>query len=280
MAAAAKPLVHRAGRRGVRYHLRTLHVIAGVEFKLKYTGSALGYVWSILKPLLLFLMLYAVFGRVFKLGSISSYYPLSLLTGIVLFYFFQDATTLGMNSLVTRESLLRKLQFPRAIIPTAATVTAALTFAMNLTVLAALVAWNQIVPHADWLLVAPLLVELYLFTLGVALILATLFVRLRDLGQLWELVTQLFFYASPIIYPIGFLPEWARQIAFLSPFTQVLQDVRALVIYPDVPQNKTTAGDALAGWGGHLIPVSIAIGCFVVGILFLRHEEPWFAERV
>ena len=124
MATVAKPVSSPSRRRGVLYQLRTLQVIAGAEFKLKYAGSALGYVWSILKPLLLFLMLYAVFGRVFKLGSVSSYYPLSLLTGIVLFYFFQDATTLGMNSLVARESLLRKLQFPRAIIPTAAKLSA------------------------------------------------------------------------------------------------------------------------------------------------------------
>jgi ABC-2 type transport system permease protein len=276
----AKPVADRSVRRGLRHHLRTLHVIAAAEFKLKYTGSALGYVWSILKPLLLFLMLYAVFGKVFKLGSISPYYPLALLTGIVLFYFFSDATTLGMNSLVTRESLLRKLSFPRLIIPTAATLTAALTFATNATVLAVIVAYKGIVPQLNWLLIPLLLLELYIFTLGVSLILATLFVRLRDLGQLWELFLQLFFYASPIVYPIGFLPPWARQIVFLNPFTQVLQDIRAIVIYPDVPNDKITASAALAGVGGHLLPVSIAICTFVFGVVYLKREEPWFAERV
>jgi ABC-2 type transport system permease protein len=280
MAAAAKTLAPRSRRSGLAYNARTLKVIAGAEFKLKYADSALGYVWSILKPLLLFLMLYMVFGRVFKLGTISQYYPLSLLTGIVLYFFFADATTLGLNSLVTRESLLRKLAFPRVIIPTAATLTAALTFCTNLTVLAALIAWNGIVPQPNWLLIPLLLVELYVFTLGVALILATLYVRLRDLTQVWELVMQLFFYASPIIYPIGFLPPWARTIVFLNPFTQVLQDIRAIVLYQDVPQNRLTAGDALAGYGGRLLPVLIAIAFFVVGILFLRREEPWFAERV
>lgn len=280
MATAATPARVRSVTRGFAYYRRTLGVIAHAEFKLKYTGSVLGYVWSILKPLLLFLMLYAVFGHVFKLGSLSPYYPLSLLIGIVLFYFFNDATVLGMYSLVTRETLLRKLSFPRLIIPIAATLTAAITFLANLTVIGAFVGWKAIVPRVDWLLLIPLLLELYAFTLGVALILATVFVRLRDLGQLWELAVQVFFYASPIVYPVGFLPPWARSVAFLNPFTQVLQDVRSIVVYPDKPTNKITAADALAGAGGHVIPVLIALGFLALGVLLLRREEPWFAERV
>jgi len=280
LATVAKPLYSRSHRRGVRYYARTLGVIAGAEFKQKYAGSVLGYVWSILKPLLLFLMLWAVFGHLFKLGQISPYYPLALLTGIVLYYFFADATTLGLYSVVTRESLLRKLSFPRMIIPTAATVTAAITFTANITVIAGFVAWKRIVPRLDWLLVIPLFLELYIFTLGVALILATLFVRLRDLGQIWELVSQLFFYASPIVYPVGYLPPWARQIVFLNPFTQVLQDVRSLIIYPDLPQDKITASQALAGAGGHLLPILIAFAVFAAGVAYLHREAPWFAERV
>src|SRR5437763_13419328 len=164
------------GARGrLLYHLRVLHVVASAEFKLKYAGSAVGYVWSLVKPLTLFTMLYLVFGRVFKLGHISHYYPLSLLLGIVLITFFNDATNLGMNSLVTRESLLRKLSFPRMVIPTAATLTAAMTFSVNLIAIVGFIAWNHIVPNANWFLLLPLLLELYLFTLAVALILSTVF---------------------------------------------------------------------------------------------------------
>ncbi len=217
-------------------------MIAGSEFKLKYAGSVFGYAWSVIKPLALFTVLYLVFARVFKLGSISDYYGVSLLIGIVLFGFFSDATSLGMTSLVARESLLRKLVFPRLVIPMAATITAGLTFLVNSVVVAGFVAWEQITPRLDWLLVIPLLVELYGFALGLALILATLFVRFRDMGQVWELGLQLLFYASPIIYPIGFLPPFARDLVFLNPFTQVLQDIRALVLYPDLPGNTITAG--------------------------------------
>lgn len=264
----------------LRHNLRILHVLAAIDFKLKYAGSALGYVWSVVKPLALFTMLYLVFGRIFDLRSISEYYPLSLLIGIVLFTFFGEATSLGIGSVVERAGLLRKLSFPRLIIPTSRTVGVAITFAVNLTVVAAFVAWNQIPPRWNWILVFPLLVELYIFTLGMTLILATLFVRLRDIGQVWELFSQLLFYATPIIYPIGFLPPWARTVVFLSPLTQVLQDIRAIVLYPDLPANRITAAAVFHSAGGRLIPIVVALGTFVVGFVVFRRQSPWFAERV
>lgn len=267
-------------REQVAYYTRVLRVVAAGDFKLKYAGSALGYFWSILKPLAFFTMLYLVFGRVFHLGTISHYYPLSLLTGIVLFYFFSDATLVGMGSIVSRATLIRKLSFPRTIIPVSATLTVGMTFLVNLTVIGMFIAWNGIVPRLNWVLIIPLLLELYIFTLGVTLILATLFVRLRDIGQVWELVQQLFFYASPIVYPIGYLPSWARNISFLSPFTQILQDVRALILYKDASPNRITIATAFGTPAARLLPIGIALVIFATGLLLMRREEPWFAERV
>jgi ABC-2 type transport system permease protein len=257
-----------------------LRVIAGAEFKLKYSGSALGYVWSVVKPLALFALLYAVFAHIFRLGTISNYYPVSLLMGIVLFTFFSDATQMGMWSLVARESLLRKLSFPRLVIPTAATMTAAITFGVNSVVVLVFVAWNGIVPRPSWLLIVPLLLELYVFILGIALILSTLFVRLRDIGQVWELALQLMFYASPIIYPIGFLPPALRHLAFVNPFTQVLQDIRAVVLYPDLAPNRVTIASSFGTPAARLIPIAIALGIFAFGLWFFRRNEHAFAEHV
>ena len=268
----------RTGTTGIGYRLRILQVTSVAEFKLKYAGSALGYVWSVLKPLLLFTMMYLVFGRVFKLDLISPYYGLGLLIGIVLFTFFADATSLAMWSLVSRESLLRKLVFPRSVIPMSATMTAAITFCANAVVVMGFVIWKGLVPQPDWVLIIPLLLELYLFTLGVSLILATLFVRFRDFSQIWELALQLLFYASPIIYPIGYLPDWARRIAFLNPFTQVLQDIRWLIIYPEDDQIVTAT--TAFGQFGRLLPVGIAFALFGLGVAMFRHDEPWFAERI
>jgi ABC-2 type transport system permease protein len=260
-----------------RHQLRILQVIVLAEFKLKYANSALGYAWSVIKPLSLFTVLYLIFGRIFKLGEISDFYAVSLLIGIVLFTFFADATAQGMVSLVHRESLLRRMRFPRMMIPIAATLTAGLTFAVNLLVVAGFVAWKGIVPRLDWLLVAPLLLELYLFILGLALVLATLFISLRDMGQVWELASQLLMYASPVIYPLTLLPLWGQKLEFVNPFTQVMQDIRALVMYQDLPANNVTVTDALGDFG-RLLPIGITLAIFSLGVAIFKRNEPWFAE--
>lgn len=248
------------------------------EFKLKYAGSVLGYVWSVLKPLSLFTIMYLVFGRLFRLDDISEYYPIALLVGIVLFMFFSDATSQGMVSLVHRESLLRRLRFPRMIIPAAATLTAAMTFVVNLLVVGGFVAWDGIVPQLDWLLIPLLLIELYLFTFGIALILTTAFVFLRDTAQVWELGVQLLFYASPVVYPVSFLPSWARDLVFLFPPTQVMQDVRALVLYEDDSGMTLSSADAL-GSSGPLLPIATTLVVLTLGVTLFKRYEPWFAER-
>jgi ABC-2 type transport system permease protein len=262
-----------------RHRLRVLWVIAVAEFKLKYTGSVLGYVWSVLRPLALFTLLYLVFGRVFDLNELSPYYGVALLIGIVLFTFFSDATTLALISIVARDAVIRKLAFPRFIIPSAATVTALLTLLINWTVVLGFVFFKGITPTWEWLLLPLLLVELYAYVLGVGLLLSALYVRLRDLQQVWDLALQLFFYASPIVYPVGFLPPEVRKIIFLNPFTQILQDVRSIVLYPDDPENIITANDVY-GTFGRLIPLSVVVALLVAGYVVFRREEPWFAERV
>ena len=252
-------------------------MIAASEFKLKYSDSALGYVWSVIKPLALFSVLYVVFGRFFKLGVGFEDYPIYLLIGIVLWTFFVDASSLALTSLVARGSLLRKLTFPRLVIPVSLALTAGLTFGVNLIPLAGFVAWNRIVPRVEWLLLVPLVLELFVFTLGVSIILATLFVRFRDVSQVWDLGTQLLFYASPIIIPVGFLPPWSQPIAFLNPFVQIMQDVRA-VLLPDI--DVITATSRLPSVGGRLAPIVITIATFVFSLYLFKRESPWFAERV
>jgi ABC-2 type transport system permease protein len=199
--------------------------------------------------------------------------------GIVLFFYFSDATSITMYSLVSRESLLRKLIFPRMVIPISATLTSTITFGINLVVVGIFVAAAGITPNLSWFLLVPLMVELFVFVLGVGLILATLFVRLRDMSQLWDLVAQLFMYASPIMYPVGFLPPWAQKIVFFNPFTQILQDARAIVLYSGDPASIVTAQDALGPYG-RFLPVAIAFGILLLGALLFRREEPWFAERI
>jgi ABC-2 type transport system permease protein len=268
----------RIGRRqSLEHQLRVLRVIARIEFKLKYADSALGYVWSIAKPMALFSVLYIVFGRFFKLGVGFNNYPVYLLIGIVLWTFFVDATTLCVTSFVSRGALLRKLSFPRIVIPISTAMTAAITLGVNLIPIAIFMAWNRLTPRLEWLALVPLLIELFVFTVGLGVILATLFVRFRDVSQLWELVTQLAFYASPIIIPVGFLPPWFQPIAFLNPFVQIMQDIRAVLIYT---QPVITATSVLHTVGGRVVPIGIAFATLFVALYLFRRQSPWFAERV
>jgi ABC-2 type transport system permease protein len=265
---------------GLAYNLRVLRVIAMSEFKLKYADSVLGYVWSLLKPLGIFSVLYVVFGRFFRLNVGFEHYPLYLLTGIVLWYFFVDSTTLAMSSIVARGPLLRKLAFPRMLVPLSVALTALVTFGVNLVAIAAFVAWNRIVPRVEWVLILPLLLELLVFTLAVSLLLATLFVRFRDVGQLWELFTQMLFFASPIFYPVGFLPPWAQPVAMISPFVHAMQEIRAILLRPHEAAEILTAADVYGTSLGHLAPVGFAALLLAAALLLFRREAPRFAERV
>lgn len=257
------------------YHARIVKVLAGTAFKVKYADSVLGYFWSLARPLALFSILYVIFGRALGLGATNEHYPLFLLLGIALFTFFQDATTRTMTSIVDQSPLLRKIAFPRIIIPVSATVTALITFGLSLVAVAIFVAWSRIAPDLSWLLLVPLLLELYVFVLGVSLILATLFARFQDIGAIWEIAIRVFFYGFGIIFPLELLPGWAERLIALNPFTQVMQDVRAIVL----PGEIVTAADVLGGPIGRLAPIAIAAAIFVASIVFFKRHESWFAER-
>ena len=190
-AVAPRPTVAPAFAR-FAYYLRVLRVIVGTEFKLKYADSALGYVWSLLKPLALFSVLYVVFGRFFKLTRLRALPALAADRDRALDV-LRRRDDARMPSVVSHGSLLRKLAFPRIIVPVSATLTAAMTFAVNAARVAGVRRVEPDRAALDWLLLLPLLVELYAFTLGVSLVLATMYVRFRDIGQIWELGAQLLF---------------------------------------------------------------------------------------
>jgi ABC-2 type transport system permease protein len=257
------------------YIARVLRVVSVADFKLKYADSSLGYAWSIAKPLAYFAVLYAVFGRFFRLNLGFQHYPTYLLIGIVLWTFFLDTTNLGLWSFVGNSSLLKKLAFPRIVLPVAASMTTLLTFAVNLIVLGILVAVDGLRPALSWLLIPLLLFELYVFTLAISLILATLHARMRDIGQVWEVAGQLLFYASPIIYPVGFLPGWAQHIAFANPFVQVLQDIRAVI----VPQREAmTVAVVYGSEAARVIPLTTLAIMLLVAWLIFKRDEPYLAE--
>jgi ABC-2 type transport system permease protein len=277
----AEPAFRATPRSGtLAQHARVLRVMTGTHFKLKYSGSVLGYAWSLLKPLALFTVLYFVFGRFFRLTVGFSQYPLYLLIGLVFWIFFVDATNMTMSSITSNASILRRLSFPRLIVPLSVALSSVLTFLVNLIAIVVLVGWNRITPRLEWLWLIPLIGELVIFTVGFGLILATLYVRFGDVAQVWELGSQLLFYASPIIYPVGFLPPWAQPIAFLSPFVQIIQDVRMILLQPHERVEIINATIVYGTAWGYLLPVGVAVGTLAFGLWLFRRESPWFAERV
>ena len=203
------------------------------DFKLRYQGSLVGYLWSILKPLMMFTIMYLVFVRFLRLGGNVPHFEVALLLANVIWGFFSEATAMGMVSIVTRGDLLRKLNFSKHIIVISAVAGAAINFSINLFVVLVFAILNGVQFTLSTLLIFPLFLELLLISTGLAFILATLFVRFRDLSQIWEVFMQAGLYATPIIYPISFIVDknpLAAKLVMMSSLAQIIQDMRYFLI--------------------------------------------------
>jgi ABC-2 type transport system permease protein len=255
-----------------RYLIREL---AFTDFKLKYQGSVLGYAWSLAKPLLLFAVLYVVFTRFIRIGGTVPHYAVYLLLGIVLWSYFADSTSVAMNSIVERGDLIRKVWFPRIVIPIAASVTSILTLLLNLLVIFVFILVSGVGFRLSDLLFVPLLLELYVLSLGSSLLLAALFVKFRDFRHIWELGLQMLFYASPIIYPLSFIPASVRPVLALNPIGQIVEDARRALIDP----NTMSSGE-IVHWPLLLIPYLIPLVLLAVGYWYFESAAARFAEEL
>lgn len=249
--------------------------LAVTGFKLKYQGSFLGYLWSLMKPLLLFLVLYFVFNNIFKLGKAIPNYPVYLLLGITLWGFFAETTSICMASIVNSGDLIRKIYFPRIILPIAMSITSFITLVLNLVVVFGFMIYAHI--QFSWsLLLLPLyLIEFYIFTLGVSFFLSALFVKFRDMGPIWEVAAQTLFYATPILYAVSLVSNvLIVRIMMLSPLAQIIQGTREAMLGGYV----ITSGEVL----GHyfLVPYLIVFLTFGLGYLLFSAMSTKFAEEV
>jgi ABC-2 type transport system permease protein len=259
-------------RERLSYDARIVQVLSRAEFRLKYAGSVLGYVWSLAKPLMYFTVLWIVFAGLFEAGIEN--YALYLLIGIVLNTFLADAVGATLPSIVQSAPTIRRIAFPPLVIPLSTSLAAAMTFLANCIVVAVFLGASGIRPELDWLLLPPLLLELYVFILALALIASTLYVRFRDVAQIWEVAALLLFFTAPIMYPITILPEWAQRLDGFNPFVQVMQDARAILLGPDAVE----AGVATR-FDSRLFPIAIAVGLLALALWLQRRESPRFAER-
>jgi ABC-2 type transport system permease protein len=259
-----------------RFMALTFH-LAVLEFKLRFFGSALGYLWQLVRPLLLFGVLYVVFTRFVRLNEGVDHFPAVLLTGIVMFTFFADATGIAVTAVVDRENLVRKIEFPRLVVPLAVIGTALLNLAANLLAVVVFILASGVAPRVEWLLALPLIAVLVLLVTGTATLLSALYPRFRDLRPIWEVMTQVLFYASPILYAIEVIPDTTYQkLIMLNPIAVVLEELRVVLIDPNAP----TAAEVLGSDALLLVPAAIVVIAVVLGLWVFAREAPRIAEEL
>ena len=259
---------------------RLLHLtvtLAVLEFKLRFFGSVLGYLWQLMRPLLLFGVLYVVFTEFVRLGAGVRYYPAVLLTNIVMFGFFADTTSTSVASIVDRENLVRKIEFPRLVVPLAVMLTNYFNLILNLLAVLVFVLITGVEPRWEWLLFPLVLVALGALAGGLSMLLSALYVRFRDIKPIWEVVLQALFYATPILYVIETLPTARLQhLLMLSPVAALLTEVRHVFIDPTAPSATQAAGGTLR----LMIPIVIVLVLLGLGFWVFNREAPRIAEEL
>jgi len=260
----------------LRANIARTRELAAVAFKLKYEGSVLGYVWTLMKPLLIFGMMYAVFALFLLYGrATTDNFPVQLLLGIVIWTFFADATTGALTAFVSNADIIRKTSFPRWILVAAAVLSSTMTLVVNLALLTVIglllhffsLSWQS-------LIFLPLLAELCVFTLGVCLVLATLYVSYRDLAHVWEVGLQFVFWASAVVFPLAIIPPRYLHVVVLNPMAQILEDMRRALVTSHIGWSTQYLGLA------ELIPLFLVTVAAVFGVAVFRANSRRVSERL
>jgi ABC-2 type transport system permease protein len=258
--------------------------LARTEFKLRFFGSALGYVWTLVRPLLLFGVLYVFFTEVAHVNNSKDpgehSYGAQLLGSIVLFTFFAEATAGAVRSVVDRENLVRKIHFPRLVIPASVVLLALFNLGLNLVVVMIFALGSGVRPTLSWLELPLLVAMISVCAAGVAMLLSALYVHFRDIAPIWEVVSQILFYASPVIISIqtvkAKLTPGLLHVYMLNPLAVILQQFRHAMITHATP----SAGQALGSWTGLLAPLALVIAIFAIGFAVFNRAAAKIAENL
>ena len=259
---------------------RFLHLtwtLAVTDFKLRFFGSVLGYLWQLMRPLMLFGVLYFVFTEFVRIGQQAEHFAVVLLLSIVVYTFFADATGGAISSLVDRENLVRRIHFPRMVIPLSVVPTAFFNLLINLLAVGIFAVAQGVEPRWSWFQFPLLILGLGVWCVGLAMLLSAVYVRARDVHPIWEVVLQAMFYAAPVIYPIEAIPkkEWGHWV-MMNPLSVFLEQQRHAVIDATAP----TAAQAAGAQGRLLIPLAIVLLTTVLGFWLFNREAPHIAEQI
>ena len=256
--------------------------MARTEFKLRYFGSILGYLWSLMRPLLFFGVLYLFFTKVVGLGKGVPHYGVYLLSGIVFWNYVAEATGSAVNCLVAREGLLRKVRFPRMVVPLSVSLTATFNLAMNFIAVIVFAFLDGVSPSVRWLEMIPIAVGFIVLATGIAMLLSALYVRFRDIAPIWEVTLQVWFYTSPIMFPASSINKRfgadLEHVALLNPVATLLTQAGHAFIGHD-PRHFPSA---VSAGGLSIVIVSLATlpGIFALGLWFFAREAPRVAENL
>jgi len=256
--------------------------IAIVNWKLRFFGSLLGYLWQLIRPLLLFLVLYVFFTKVAHVGNPAApseqFYGAQLLSAIVLFTFFQEATMNSVRSVVVGEVMVRKIQFPRLVIPLSCVLLALFNLCLNMVVVVIFALIAGVRPMLSWLELPLVIGLLVVLSTGLAMLLSALFVYFRDIQPIWEVLGQVIFYASGIMIPVdevqAHLSPALQRLYMMNPLATIFQQFKHVFI-----THKTPGASALLGSTYLLVvPVGIAFVIFVLGLWVFNRIAPKVAE--
>lgn len=253
--------------------------LAVTDWKLRFFGSVLGYLWSLMRPLMLFAILYFVFSQIVRIGGGVEHYPIVLLIGVVLFSYFAEVTGDCVSSVVDREQLVRKVSFPRMVVPLSVAVSASFNLALNLVVVAAFVVASGIEPRLSWLLVPIPVVLLVVLSTGTGMLLSALYVPFRDVRPIWDVVAQGLFYATPIFFTIEFVLRYSEtlgRVAMANPLAAIVVETRHLILGPDI----MGAAEASGGAAMLLVPLGALAALAVLGFYVFNRMAPRVAEAL
>jgi ABC-2 type transport system permease protein len=291
-------------------HYRHLTLeLAVSQFKLRYTRSALGYLWSLLKPAMIFAITYFIFVDLFKINDGTEFYGLQVLLGIVIWTFFSECTGSSMQAIAGSSGLIRKAYFPRSILVIAASLSSLFTFIINLVIVFVIaIALHQVDIGLRIVMVIPLLIELYILALGISLFLAALFVQYHDVGHLWDVLMQLLFYGSGVMFSLTYVLQrvhlalevgqktpvpphdvWIVEIMAVNPIMQNIEDLRHALLTPVAPWTELVMSGHLAAVHQYgavdapwLVPAPFlaVVVIFTIGALTFRSRARNFAENL
>lgn len=259
-------------------------MLAKTEFKLRFFGSVLGYLWTLVRPLLLFGVTLFVFTDILEVnkGTHEPHYAEYLLQSIILFTYFQEATGGAVPSLVGRENILRRVRFPRLVIPLSVALNSLFNLGLNLIVVFIFILASGISPQLSWLELLLFIPWLIVLATGTGMLLSALYVRFRDMQPIWEVFLQLLYYGSPIIYTITsaakhhFFGISFAKLLVVNPFAVIVTQGRKALLEPAAP----SAAQAFGGYANLLIPLGITGLIFVLGLWYFNHEAPLISEKL